>query len=178
MAKTWTEDELHDKRYTRGDVILYSSTGKWYEQLITRATHGPYVHCAIVVDAGRVVAARTQGIGYEAIPADDRTTTICLAGRALPAAIEQGVLWAEAQVGKEYGWIDIAAQAVKFLWPANPFQMVQKGHYDCSDFCTRYLQQCGIALPDQYANSYANTPNDLARWAGLLPARARAGPAS
>lgn len=46
----------------RGDLILYKSSGRWYERLIVKATRGPYVHVAIVVDPLTVIAARTQGI--------------------------------------------------------------------------------------------------------------------
>lgn len=178
----------------RGDLILYRSSGRWYERLIMLATRGSFVHVALVVDPCTVIAARTQGINYEAMPPDDDqhatipiaarsvtingtgakgeplTETVPLAGRATPAGIEQGLAWACAQLGKEYGWIDIAYQAIKFLWPHNPFRFSVAGHMDCSDFACRYLLQAGVVLPPAFDDPYTITPCDLARWSGALPA--------
>lgn len=153
----------------RGDLVLYRSSGRWYERLIALATNGPFVHVAIVVDPLTVIAARTQqGISYERIPPEDAFhATIPLAGKTTSAGIEQGLAWACAQQGKEYGWMDIAYQALKFLWPTNPLRFSIAGHYDCSDFATRYLIHAGVSLPDSYLDSYTVSPNDLARWSGL-----------
>jgi|SRR5581483_6848448 len=176
----------------RGDLILYTSSGRWYERLITLATRGPFVHVALVVDAQTVIAARTQGISYEAMPPEDDqhatvpiaacslaisgtdqhgepvTETTRLSGRATLAGIEQGMAWATAQQGRHYGWSDVIYQGIKFLWPRNPFQFGVEGHYDCSDFATRYLLQAGVVLPPAFDDPYSICPNDLARWAGLI----------
>lgn len=169
---------------TRGDLILYRSTGRWYERLITLATHGPYTHVAIVADTtsvscairpaclSAVIAADTQGIRYDALPhADDMHTVVSLAPYATPDGIERGMAWAEQQRGRKYGWLDVVYQGVKFLWPGNPLRFGIEGHYDCSDFACRYLIHAGVAMPDDYLDSYTVTPNDLARWAGLLAPR-------
>ena len=155
----------------RGDLILYKTSGKWYERLITLATHGPFVHVAIMVDETRVIAADTQGIRYDVLPLLDRQHALLpLLQYASPVDIERGLAWAMQQTGKEYGWLDIAYQGVKFLAPNNPFRFGEVGHYDCSDLATRYLQHCGVQLPDDY-DPYTVTPNDLARWAGILAPR-------
>lgn len=154
-----------------GDLILYRSTGRWYERLITLATHGPFVHVAIVVDESRVLAARARGIGYEPLsPEDALHTVVSLAGRASDVGINVGLAWAMRQAGKEYGWLDIVYQAVKFVWPGNPLRFGEEGHYDCSDFACRYLIHAGVQLPDSCLDSYTVTPNDLARVFGVLPA--------
>lgn len=156
----------------RGDLILYKSTGRWNERAIVFATHGPYVHVAIVVDGFSVIAADAQGIRIDALPPTDALhTPLSLAPYATTQGIEQGLAWAMAQKGKRYGWSDIVYQAVKFLAPNNKLQVVVAGHYDCSDFASRYMRQAGVVLPPDFADPYANTPNDLGRTFGLLPAR-------
>lgn len=155
----------------RGDLLLYTSSGKWYERLIAYATHGPYVHVAIVVDNTKIVAARTQGIAFEVLPQDtSKLTVIPMSSRATEIGINVGLSWACKQVGKAYGWSDIVYQVVKFLNPNNPFRFGEYNHWDCSDLATRYLLHAGVELPDDY-DPYTVTPNDLARWAGLLEPR-------
>jgi|SRR5579885_2919429 hypothetical protein len=153
----------------RGDLLLYTSSGKWYERLITLATHGPFVHVGIILDASTVIAARTGGIAYEKAPPEDAMhVAISLAPYTTPAGIEQGLAWATRQVGRHYGWSDIVYQGIKFLWPNNTLRFGIEGHWDCADFATRYLQHAGVSLPDAYSDPYCNTPNDLARAFGLL----------
>lgn len=152
----------------RGDLVFYTGSGKWYERVIAKATHGPYVHVAIQVDKVRVIAATSKGVVCTAIPGEDADHVfVSMADRTTPFDIGVGVGWAINQYGDKYGWLDIVYQAVKFLWPNNPFRFGEKGHYDCSDFATRYLQHAGVALPEDLLDPYVNTPNDLARWLGL-----------
>lgn len=156
----------------RGDLLFYKSRGVLHERMIAWATHGPYVHVAIVTDMNRVIAADARGIDYDRRPPlAQQHTILSLASYAAPAAIERAVQWAELQQGKRYGWLDIAYQAVKFLAPNNPFRFGEADHWDCSDFATRYLLHAGVQLPDAYSDPYANTPNDLARLFGVLPAK-------
>lgn len=153
----------------RGDLILYRSSGHWYERAITIATKGPFVHVAIAVSDAQVIAARTQGISYEPVPPIDALhTLVSLDGHVTPAGISIGLAWAEQQAGKRYGWLDIAYQAVKFVWPHQPFRFSEAGHMDCSEFATRYLLQAGLALPPAFDDPATMTPNDIARWAGVL----------
>lgn len=153
----------------RGDLILYRSSGRWYERLITLATHGPYTHVAIVVSDAQVIAARTQGISYEPVPPIDALhTVVSLAGRTSDIGINVGLAWAEQQEGKKYGWLDIVYQGVKFLWPHQPFRFSEAGHMDCSEFAVRYMLQAGVELPPSFDDPATVTPNDIARWAGVL----------
>lgn len=163
----------------QGDLVFFFSQGRWYENVIVKATHGPYVHVAIGIGTNYVLAANPHGIAYSVIPIDAvhspslYYTVFSLGQLATPSGIAQGLQWAQAQVGKEYGWLDIAYQALKFLAPNNPFRFGVAGHYDCSDFVTRYLQHAGVSLPDAYADPYANSPNDLARCFGVINAQGK-----
>lgn len=153
----------------RGNLILYKSSGTWYERIITFATKGPWVHVAIVIDADTVIAARSNGIRYEAMPPDnDMHATIPLDGRATPEGIEQGLEWAAKQLGDGYSWADIVYQGVKLVWPGNPLRFYIAGRFDCSEYATRYLLQAGVVLPPAFDDPETVTPNDLARWAGVL----------
>ena len=155
----------------RGNVLLYTSSGKWYEELIRLATHGPYVHASIALSPDTVIAATGQGIRKSPLQVDRTITPIDLTKYTTPERIEQAVAWAEMQAGKRYGWIDILYQAVKFLAPNNPLRFGEEDRWDCSDYATRYIQHAGVMLPDSFADAYANTPNDLARVFSLLPPR-------
>jgi len=156
----------------RGDIVLYKSNGVWYEQMIVKVTQGPYVHVGIDYGDGKVLAALSSGIAFSAYSPSPMTTDISLVPEHVkPEGIEAGMLWATAQEGKHYGWVDILYQAVKFLAPNNPFQLVEKDHFDCSDFVSRYLGICGFQFPKDFQDPYANTPNDIARIFGLIPMR-------
>jgi uncharacterized protein YycO len=148
----------------RGDIILYRSSGRWYERAIVFATKGPMVHVAIQLSDVQVIAAGSKGIALFPYSAQDKQcTTVSLASRTTPEGIERGLQWAIAQEGKSYGWLDVVYQGIKFLFPNNKLQLSEDGHYDCSDFSVRYLQQAGVQLPPDYEDSYTVTPNDLAR---------------
>lgn len=153
---------------TRGDLILYKSSGKWYERLITFATKGPFVHVGIVIDDTTVIAARSSGIRYEQAPPDDSAhVTISLDGRTTQEGIERGLAWAVKQLGDDYGWLDIVYQGVKLVWPGNPLRFYVAGHMDCSEYATRYLLQAGVVLPPAFDDVATVTPSDIARWAGV-----------
>jgi hypothetical protein len=153
----------------RGDLLLYAATSVWYEQLISRVTQGPFVHVSIIYDEQHCLAADANGISVDSLPAEDSQHVVISIDPKLD--IEQGLEWASLQVGRKYGWTDIAYQAVKFLAPNNPFQFGHLGQWDCSDYATRYLQHIGYPLPDMYSDPYSMTPNDLARLFHLLPPR-------
>ena len=156
----------------RGSIILFKSPARWQDRLICAATHGPYYHVAIALDATHMIEATGHGIRIDSAPINDATfDVIDMAPFEDAFRIENGLLWAQAQKGKQYGWLDIAYQGVKFLFPNNPFQVTQEGHWDCSDFVTRYIQHTGYPLPDSFSDPYSNTPNDIARIFQRLPLR-------
>ncbi len=152
----------------RGDIVLYKDPTKLSEKAITWTTHGPFYHVEIVYDDTHTIGAHPEGIRYATYPNGKSFVVQSLPSNVSAAA---GLRWAQQQIGKRYGWLDIAYQAVKFLAPNNPFQLTQKDHWDCSDFVTRYLQECGMQLSDEFSDPYQNTPNDIARIFGLIPPR-------
>lgn len=155
----------------RGNVLLYTSSGKWYEELIRMATAGPFVHAAIALSSTLVIEATGKGIARNTLSPSRNVTPIDLTKYTTQERIEQALAWAEMQVGKQYGWLDVIYQGVKFLWPLNPFQLTERDHYDCSDLAARYIQHAGIILPDGWDNPYSLSPCDIARLFGLLPVR-------
>lgn len=156
-----------------GNIVLFKKSTSFIDTVISTATKGPYVHCAIVVDAtGKTIEATTHGIGYNTIPAD-KTKYTMISLLAPPFTMDQsvwekriqfGVQWACSYVGQTYGWMDIIDQAVNFLFPGNSIQLVDRQHYDCSDFVTRYLMVLGYPLPASMQEPYAVSPNDIARY--------------
>lgn len=159
--------------FQNGDLLLYKNPHDVFERLICAATHGPYFHVSIAIDNGwHDVAAHTRdGIKVSLVSETDEYSVVPIAQYAQAQEIEKALDWAIEQVGKQYGWADIAFQAVKFFAPNNSLQLVWKDHYDCSNFASRYLQQAGVVLPEPWADPYANTPNDVARMFSLLPTK-------
>jgi hypothetical protein len=155
-----------------GQLLLYLCAGRLEQAAVCWATEGPYWHVEVAVDEGHAVGAHSDGIVLHPLPIDLRLCVpVEIAPFTTPEGIKRGITWARGQVGKPYGWTDIAFQAVKFLAPNNPFRIGRVDSWDCSDFATRYLQQAGVVLPDMFNDPYSNTPNDLARIFGLLPPR-------
>lgn len=155
----------------RGNVLLYTSSGKWYEELIRMATAGPFVHAAIALSSTLVIEATGKGIARNTLSPSRNVTPIDLTKYTTQERIEQALAWAEMQVGKQYGWIDILSQAIKFLAPNNKLRIGEEDRWDCSDFAARYIQHAGIILPDGWNDPYSLSPNDISRIFGLLPVR-------
>lgn len=158
--------------FSAGQIILFRSSGLWYEKVIEIATHGPYVHVAIVTDMFHTIGAYPDGIKIMPAPINPTTfSVISLTGYAAQGGIEKGLAWAKGQLGREYSWVDIFYQGIKFLWPTNPLRFGIEGHYDCSDFVTRYMLRAGVQLPPDFEDPYANSPNDIGRIFKLVPPR-------
>lgn len=156
----------------RGDIILFKQPVTWQDKLICRVTHGPYYHVAIALDSTHIIEALGSGIRVDAAPINDATfDTIDMTQYESVLLTETALIWAQAQTGKQYGWLDIVYQAIKFLAPNNPLRFGIEGHFDCSDFVTRYIQKTGYPLPDTFDIPYANSPNDIARIFQVLPLR-------
>lgn len=156
----------------RGDIILFKSPQSWTDKLICYATHGPYFHVGIALDSTHMIEATGHGIRVNPCPININTfDTIDMTAYEGNIQIESALSWCGAQIGKQYGWLDIAYQAIKFLAPNNPFQLTEAGHWDCSDFVTRYIQKTGYPLPDSFSDPYKNTPNDIGRIFQVLPLR-------
>jgi cell wall-associated NlpC family hydrolase len=156
-----------------GTLLLFRSSGLWYERAIALITHGPYVHVAISLPNGQVIAATPHGIEIGTLTQDmlSLCDSVDLTPYTSKADIQAGLVWAVAQKGKEYGWLDIFYQALKFVWPNNKLRFGVTGEFDCSDFACRYAQQAGVVFPDGWNDPYSMTPNDIGRVFGLIPSR-------
>ena len=148
-----------------GSVILFKSSGKWYEEAICYATHGPFCHVELALDATHTIGAHPHGIVISSAPINPNTyVSIDISGYTSQDKIKKALLWAVQQKGDGYGWTDILFQAIKFLWPTNPLRWGIEAHYDCSDLACRYLILAGVPMPSNYLDSYTVTPNDLWRF--------------
>lgn len=149
----------------RGDVILFRSSGTIYDRAITLATHGPFVHVEIDLGNGELIGAHLDGIvRYKGVPS---TNTVSFHPPASQLDIEYALKWAEMQIGKQYGWTDIISNGLKFL--AIHINIGEPGHWDCSDFVTRYLTIARAAGPlgTLAEDPGLVSPNDLAHAYGL-----------
>jgi hypothetical protein len=156
----------------RGEVALYTSSGDWVDRIISLATHhSQYTHVEVVVSgSGETIGAHGNGIDKGHLPDPNVRAYTLIDLHQLGATdegIANGLSWVEQQFGKQYGWLDIVFQAIKFLWPNNPFQLVEKDHWDCSDFACRYMHRSGAHMPPDYDDCFRVTPHDLAVLAGL-----------
>jgi hypothetical protein len=173
-----------------GNLVFYKSYGPdAYHQALTRlvqwGTHGPFVHVAIVVDDNKkLIEASTKGIAYSALPKDMTAYTMVQTatvnkdanGKIIPLDPERlarAVEWAQSQINAGYGFLDIVTQGIDILAPWNMLQISQAGTYDCSNFAAAFLDKAGVWLPDNFKEPFNVSPNDLAEWYGLLPARQR-----
>lgn len=162
---------MQSESIQRGNVLLYESGGKWYEELIRFATHGPFVHAAIALAPDKVIEATGAGIAQNVLQTGRNITVIDLTYYTTPERIEQALAWAEMQAGRAYSWIDIIYQGLKFMWPNNPLRFGVENQFDCSDFAARYIQHAGVILPSGWDDPYSLSPCDIARIFGLLPVR-------
>jgi len=158
----------------RGSVILFEKDGSLFNWLITKATHGPYVHVEICLGEERLIGAHGNRRGiYERDWADapSLVTEVSLSPYADEEHIEQALTWAQEQQGHPYGWWDIASQSIKFLWPTTPLRFSKSDAWGCADYVTRYLIQAGVALPEDFMDPGKNSPNDIGRLFHLVPQR-------
>ena len=141
-------------------LVFYRSRGRWYERLISWATKGPFVHVAIQLEDGTLIAAETTGVQHEAFdPADEPFVQRLSLQPASSASAAISESWAKAKVGSRYGWTDIISQGFRLL--GSPLYIGRLHSLDCSD-----LAAC-------YAARYTNDPT-LMSW--VLDARQEISP--
>ena len=153
----------------RGDVILYKSSGSLFDKMIEWTTRGPYVHVEIDLGDGKFIGAHNKPgdsgiVVHEGHPGRNVTP---FTPKAAPDDLEAALKWAEAQVGKEYGWFDIISNGIKVL--GIPLTLGEPGHWDCSDFVTRYLiiARASGPLGRLAEDPGLVSPNDIARAYGV-----------
>lgn len=154
-----------------GDLIFYPSQGRFYEDIIARVTHGPYVHVAVVADTDTIIAAETWGIKREPypVPSSAYPLTIATPRPSSKEAVDVAFAWLNRQVGRQYGWVDILDQGLRLI--GSPLYLGQLHSLDCSD-----LAACFAALYSNDRELMAMvldhrqeiSPNDLARYYSLI----------
>ncbi len=154
----------------RGDIILFASVGSWTDRIIEWGTRGKFVHVEIDLGGGLSIGEHTAGLLIHKTPTQPGIVLVPL--KNSPASeIEAGLKWATDFAARplekrEYGWLDIAADALKIIGlphvPGIPSQM------DCSDFVYQYLNRVGAVPKAGRGRDPATvSPNDLARMFGI-----------
>ncbi len=149
----------------RGDVVLFASGGKFYERVIEWATKGRFVHVEIDLGGDQYIGAHNAGITI--YKGTRGRNTASFTPPASKDDIEYGLKWAEGQAGKAYGWTDIISNGLKVA--GLPISIGETGHWDCSDFVTRYLLVSRAAEPlgKSAEDPGLVSPNDIARAYGV-----------
>lgn len=147
-------------------LVFYRSQGKWYERLISWATKGPFVHVAIQLEDGSLIAAETTGVQHEAFdPADEPFVQRHPLQPATPASATLALTWATKKVGSRYGWTDIISQGFRLL--GSPLFIGRLHSLDCSDLagCYAALYTNDPTLMSWVLDARQEiSPNDLARY--------------
>jgi hypothetical protein len=172
-----------------GDIVLFQSYGNsWYDKqttkLVQEATHGPYVHVAIIcatdgTSKAQIIQANNQGISYEDIDAKTKCTVVSLRDFANnPPLTEQRIKYALDGVvllqknHTPYSWLDIVDQGIRLLPRSIPWWTVkQANRFDCSNLAMWFLSSAGVLIPYGFDYPYDVSPNDIAEFLGLLPLR-------
>jgi uncharacterized protein YycO len=157
--------------YTPGDFILTHRHNP-IAQLISigekrrfrgeDAVYAHWTHCALVVgDDGALVEAESRGVQRSPIArykADEYH--LVRLGPEFPADRRtRSVTYAEAQVGKAFGYFALAGAAL-FLLTGWPFRLMRQDHQICSGLVVRALQEGGL-LPG--VDPSLTLPADLAK---------------
>lgn len=159
-----------------GDIVFVRGAD-WSARLIERATNGPYSHVQVAISAFEVVEALPEGItrSFVHLPPDPADVA-AVGGHLQVDRRAHALAWLIQQVGRSYGWADIAADALQALLPPalgsrTPF-LIAPSSFDCSDLATRFLLLAGHKwLPDELVmDSSRVSPNSLARALGVLKA--------
>jgi hypothetical protein len=151
-----------------GTLVFYPSSGRWYERVIERVTHGPYVHVAVAVDTQHVIAAELWGIKYELLPPDASSLVTHSLTPASKDAASGALSWLNAQLNKRYGVVDIFDQALRLI--GSPYYLGRENSLDCSDLaaCFAALYTNDPRLMSQVLDHrQLISPNDLARYYGV-----------
>lgn len=115
-------------------LAFYQARGTWVDRVIRWRTNGPYSHVELVF---------SDGVSFSAKPREGvRFTSLIqwIAGDwffvEIPAAYNEPLVrrWAERQLGKRYGYWELA----RFLFPFLP---VLAGEKFCSQVCLNALKQ-------------------------------------
>lgn len=147
-------------------LLFYRSRGRWYERLISWATHGPFVHVALQTPDGSLISAQPQGVVRETLnPADEPFIARLSLTPASPASASLALAWATKKIGFRYGWADILSQGLRLL--GSQFYLGRLHSLDCSDLagCYAALYTNDPTLMSWVLDARQEiSPNDLARY--------------
>jgi cell wall-associated NlpC family hydrolase len=144
----------------RGDILLYPSQGHWWEWFITTLTRGPYVHVSVDLGDGSNIAAHPSGVSRDWTGDDSWLTRVSVNTLTTDAqAVERGIKFLEAQLGKPYSWLDIVSAGLHAV--GIPLFIGAVGHFDCSALVAAYLDL--ITPTDFTPVNDIISPNDIAR---------------
>lgn len=161
---------------TAGDLIfIRPQPSDRAGQLIAEATGGPFCHMQVAISSTMVVEALERGVVQSFIQVPPSPADVASIGRGLDGVrLSHARTWALAQVGHEYGWLDIAADVLGALLPMRwgsrtPF-LVSPSRVDCSDLAVRFAVLAGYMwLPDEMAMTpQTASPNSIARALGVI----------
>ena len=141
----------------QGDILFFVSSGSIFDKLISWWTHSRFVHVAIAIGNGEKVEALGQGIVKDAVT----SATAAVWHNPKPyddERLQEALQWLLKQVGKPYGWGDIA-NAVD---ASHTFYYVQTGHVDCSALATDFLILAGYDMGELALDPHTVTPAALA----------------
>lgn len=141
-----------------GDIAFYKGTsGQPVDELIMLRTGSPYVHVAVCVGPTMTIAATSNGITQQGIA---NVTDIWRPSAQYDTArLASAIAWLTGQVGKAYGYADIANQVLLML-SKDPILLDKSA--DCSDLATKFLWIAGVALPSTLIDTNKVTPGMLA----------------
>lgn len=157
--------------FTPGDFILTHrhnpiaqliSLGQKWRFRGADAAFAHWSHCALVVDEhGRLVEAESRGIQLSPIARykANEYHLVRLGPEIATERRERSVKYAEAQVGKAFGYLALAGAAL-FLLTGWPLRLMRRDHQICSGLVVRALQQGQLLLD---VDPSVSLPADLAK---------------
>ena len=157
--------------WTPGDFILTHrhnpiaqliSVGEKRRFRGTEVVYAHWTHCALIVGTdGTLVEAESEGVMRSPIARykADEYHLVRLGSEFAPEARQRSVAYAEAQVGKAFGYLTLLGAAL-FLLTGAPFRLMRQDHQICSGLVVRALQAGGL-VPD--LDPDLTLPADLAK---------------
>jgi uncharacterized protein YycO len=141
--------------WTPGDFILTHrhnpiaqliSVGEKRRFRGAEAVYAHWTHCALIVeDDGALVEAESRGVQRSPIARykANEYHLVRLAPEFAPDGRQRSVAYAEAQVGKAFGYFALLGAAL-FLLTGAPFRLMRQDHQICSGLVVRALQAGGL----------------------------------
>lgn len=148
-----------------GDIIFVDG-GTFIDRVIQWATISPWNHCALVGD-GHLIEALVDGVANS--PLDKYQGRHTFHGRVRAGqSIPDVVAWAEAWVGRKYGWREALTAGTRDVLHV-PIRPRIFGHLDCSGLIAAAFASARCPI----TRAIAPAPSDL--WASEVVEEVRLG---